>query len=352
MRTRLLFLFATLFSASQLLAQGLGIPSKSGGIGFGNLPKFTGIRFNFMDHGIERINGINVTAWKPKDESGISGTVNGLALGVPIAFGSENLHGVGVGIFGVGATKNVYGLNVGGLGVGAGGNVKGINLGGLGVGSGGNLWGINAGGLGVGSGGNVTGLNVGGLGVGAGGSLSGINVGGLGVGAGGKVSGINVGGLGVGAGGGLSGITIGGIGAGAGGRVSGITIGGIGVGAGESVNGLSIAGIGVGGPTVRGIVIAPAAGGNNVSGFMLVPAYFRVGDSKKSDSDDSDGPAAQMKGVSISVFNQTFGHFNGVSIGVVNWTRTQRGFQLGLINIVKSNPPGLRILPIFNASFN
>ena len=331
-------------------SQGLGIPSKKAGLGFGNLPHFTGVRFNFKDHDLEKVNGINVTAWMHKDEDAMSGTVNGLAVGVPLAAGSENFHGLGVGLFGVGAKKNLYGINAGGLGVGAGGSVRGINVGGLGVGSGGTLWGLNVGGLGVGSGGNVTGINVGGLGVGSGGNLSGLNVGGLGVGAGGKVSGINFGGLGIGAGGELSGINIGGIGVGAGGRVKGITVGGIGVGAGESVSGLAIAGIGVGSPTVRGVVIAAAAGGNNVSGFMIVPAYFRVGDKKDSDS-DNDGPSATMKGVSISAFNQTFGNFNGVSIGVVNWARSQRGLQLGLINIVKDNPPGLRVLPIFNTSF-
>lgn len=328
--------------------QGVGLPAKTAGIGFGNLPKFTGIRFNFKDADVVKINGINTTVWIPKDEDSMEGTVNGLALGVPLT-ASGSIHGLGIGAFGVGARRNLYGINAGGLGVGAGGNVKGINVGGLGVGSGGSLWGVNVGGLGVGSGGRVTGINVGGLGVGSGSQLFGINVGGLGVGAGGDVSGINIGGLGVGSGGDLSGINIGGVGVGAGGKISGINIAVVGVGSGVSVNGLTIAGVGVGGPSVRGIVIAAAAGGNDVRGFMIVPGYFRVGDKKKFG--DSDSPEATMKGVSISAFNQTYGHYNGVSIGVVNWARSQRGFQLGLINIVKSNPPGLRILPIFNTSF-
>lgn len=351
MRRAILTLFLSTSFILTGLAQGFGIPSKTAGIGFGNLPKFSGVRFNFIDRDVQTINGINTTIWMPKDEDAMSGNVSGLALGVPIA-ASGSIHGLGIGVLGVGARRNLYGINAGGLGVGAGGNVKGINVGGLGVGAGGNLWGINVGGLGVGSGGRVTGINVGGLGVGAGSHLYGINIGGLGVGSGGDVSGINVGGLGVGAGGSLSGINIGGVGVGSGGKVKGITIGGIGVGAGESVNGLAVAFIGVGSPTVRGIVIAPAAGGNNVSGFMIVPAYFRVGDSKKDSDSDNDGPSATMKGVSISVFNQTFGHYNGVSIGVVNWTRSQRGFQLGLLNYVKNNPRGLKLLPIFNTSFN
>lgn len=349
MRRSLLLLFLTTSICSSALAQGFGIPSKTAGVGFGNLPSFTGVRFNWKDRDILKVNGINVTGWIPKNEDAMSGEINGIAIGAPLA-ANGSIHGLGVGILGIGARRNLYGINAGGLGVGAGGNVKGINVGGLGVGSGGSLWGINVGGLGVGSGGRVSGINIGGLGVGSGSNLFGINVGGLGVGAGGKVSGINIGGLGVGSGDDLSGINIGGIGVGAGHHVKGITIGGIGVGAGGMVSGLAIAGIAVGGPVVRGIVIAPAAGGKNVSGFMIVPGYFRVGD-KRNFGNDEDGSVATMKGVSISAFNQTFGNHKGVSIGVVNWARSQRGLQLGLINVVKDNPPGLRILPIFNTSF-
>jgi hypothetical protein len=347
---RLYFVLLLSAVSVQTFSQGVGIPSKKAGIGFGNLPAFTGVRFNFKDRDLVKVNGINVTAWMPKDEDAMSGTVSGLALGVPLAAGSGSIHGIGIGIFGVGARRNLYGINAGGLGVGAGGNVKGINVGGLGVGAGGTLWGINVGGLGVGSGGKLIGLNVGGLGVGAGGSVSGINVGGLGVGAGGTLSGINVGGLGIGAGGSLSGINIAALGAGAGGKVSGITVAGIGIGAGESVNGLTLAGIGVGSPTVRGIVISPAAGGNNVSGLMIVPAYFRLGDRNNTD-DGHEGPAATIKGVSISAFNHIMGSFNGVSIGIFNYAYHQRGLQLGLLNYVKDNPRGLRMLPLFNTSF-
>jgi len=35
----------------------------------------------------------------------------------------------------------------------------------------------------------------------------------------------------------------------------------------------------------------------------------------------------------------------------VNYTKSIRGIQFGLINIVKENPKGLRVLPIFNTRF-
>ncbi|HWA34140.1 MAG TPA: hypothetical protein VG737_08430, partial [Cyclobacteriaceae bacterium] len=127
---------AALFSmiAGSAFTQGFGIPSKKGGISFGNLPVFTGIRFNVSDRNVEKISGINVTVWQTKDESEQTGTVNGLAIGLPLAMGSEDIHGIGIGIAGVGAKRNLSGINVGGLGVGSGQNVTGINIGGLGVG--------------------------------------------------------------------------------------------------------------------------------------------------------------------------------------------------------------------------
>jgi hypothetical protein len=40
-----------------------------------------------------------------------------------------------------------------------------------------------------------------------------------------------------------------------------------------------------------------------------------------------------------------------MAIGGVNYTHTIKGVQIGLINIVKENPKGLRVLPIFNTRF-
>ena len=80
---------------------------------------------------------------------------------------------------------------------------------------------------------------------------------------------------------------------------------------------------------------------------MIVPAYFRIGD--KHQSEDSN--PAVMRGVSISAYNHIMGTHNGLSIGVFNYAYSQRGLQLGVLNYVKDNPKGLRVLPIFNTSF-
>lgn len=343
MKTRFVLFISFLSFQTLLLAQGVGIPSKTGGIGFGNLSRFTGIRFNWADKNLEKVNGINVTVWQTKSDSDQTGAVNGLAVGLPIAMGSETQKGLGVGIFGVGARQSLSGIYLGGLGVGAGGNVKGIAVGGLGVGTGGDLKGLNVGGLGAGAGGNVAGINIGGLGIGAGGNLSGFSFGGLGAGSGKNVSGITIGGLGVGAGGDLKGLSIGGVGVGSGGEVTGITIGGVGVGSGKEVKGLAIAGIGVGAPKVRAIVVSLASGGNDVGGLIINPAVLQVGSKTSED--------AVMGGLSVSAFNYIRGMQKGVTIGVFNYTRKQKGLQIGVLNYVKENPKGLRCLPLFNMRF-
>jgi hypothetical protein len=278
---------------SPVHAQGLNIPSRNWGLSFGNSTKFNGIRFNIIDKDIERINGINISAWGHKDSERQTGTVNGISIGLPASFGCENLNGLSIGIVGAGA-KN---------------DIKGINLGLLASGTGNDAVGLNFGALGTGAGNNMTGINVGGLGAGAGGDLKGINIGGLGIGAGGDVTGINLACLGV--------------------------------GAGEHLRGISIAGLGVGAPEITGLQVALACGGNQVRGITIAPAYFRI--------EAEEG--ACMKGLSVSAFNHIMGDQFGVAIGIFNYAYAVHGFQLGVLNHVRNNPRGLRWLPVFNTSF-
>lgn len=352
----LLFLYTSFCTQ----AQGLGIPSKQGGIGFGNLTKFTGVRFNYKDKNVDRINGINVTIWQNDLEEEQTGTMTGIALGLPMAMGVENQRGISVGIAGAGAIKTLSGINIGGLGVGAGGTVSGLNIGGLGVGSGGNLSGITLGGLGAGAGGNIRGVTLGGLGVGAGGNLTGLNFGGLGVGSGGDVTGLNIGGLGVGAAENITGISVSLLGIGAGEKIQGITIAGIGMGAGEQIQGIAIAGVGMGSETIKALAITPVIGAVSITGFIVAPFYMqtgysskhrRIGDSKSGDSTITELTEGVFKGLSVSAYNNIKGDQVGVTLGVVNRTHRIRGVQFGLINIVKENPRGLRVLPIFNTRF-
>lgn len=337
----LLLTFSILFSTGGFLhAQSLDIPTNKFGISFGNSKNFTGLRFNFQDKEVEKINGINFTIWKPKSKSNDDAIVNGISLGL-IMPAAGYLNGIQIGAVGVAAKKEIKGITFGLLGAGAGESISGISIGGLGLGSGGDITGIALGGFGAGCGGNLTGIAVGGFGVGCAGNIKGVVIGGFGAGCGGNITGIALGGFGAGAGGNITGLTFGIFGAGCGGNMTGINIGGFGVGCGGVLKGITIGGLGAGAPTVKGLTIAGiAAGGMDVKGITIALGTIKV---------ENEG---SLKGFSASAFNQIKGKQTGVSLGIVNYARHLNGFQFGLINYVRDNPKYLRILPILNFHFD
>ena len=320
-----------------LHAQGFNIPTGRWGISFGNSKRFTGLRFNFRDSRVEKITGINVTLWQPKKDNKES-IVHGLSLG--LMPGGGELRGIQIGGLGIAAEQNMSGISIGLLGVGCGGDMTGVHIGGLGAGAGGSIKGLNIGILGIGAGEDLGGINIGGLGAGAGGDMSGLNVGLLGVGAGSDLSGINIGGFGAGAGKNMAGLNIGLFGIGAGENLTGINIGGLGAGAGEELRGLTICGLGAGSPKIKGVTFAGlCVGGVNVRWIALAIGTVQI---------KNDG---HLIGFAASGFNYIKGTQHGLSIGIVNYAFRLKGVQLGLINIVRENPKGLRILPIMNANF-
>lgn len=167
--------------------------------------------------------------------------------------------------------------------------------------------------------------------------VEGMSVAGLGVGAGQSLRGIAVAGIGVGAGDNIVGITFAGLGVGAGNRIRGLTVAGIGVGAGSSVEGITIAGIAAGAPRVRGLVASLMAGGQNVKGALLAPAYVRI---------QRDG---SLTGFSLSAFNQVKGTQHGLTLGVFNFAHELHGVQIGLLNYAGNNHGIAKLLPFVNA---
>lgn len=292
-------------SATVLFAQSIDIPSHKFGLSFGNSTYFSGVRFNFSDRMVDELNGLNLTLWRSRQNE--DAEVNGLAVG---------LWGPDAGY--------LNGINLGGVGVTANHELNGISLGLIGAGSGGNINGITIGGLGAGAGGSITGLSFGALGVGAGKDVTGISLGGLGAGAGQNMTGFSVGLLGVGAGKDLTGISIGGLGAGCGGTLSGLTIGGLGAGAPEVI-GVTLAGLGVGGERITGVSIA--------LGMIKIEE------------------GGEYTGFAASAYNNIRGFQQGVSIGIVNRAEDLKGVQIGILNVVDSNPPPFNILPLINAKF-
>ena len=53
----------------------------------------------------------------------------------------------------------------------------------------------------------------------------------------------------------------------------------------------------------------------------------------------------------VSAFNDIRGSQRGLTIGLVNRAWSLHGVQVGVINIVRNNPKGRRVLPIFNWNF-
>lgn len=331
-RTRIAstFLFALPFS---LGAQVIDLTINNTGLAIGDKPRVDGVRINFRDRNLDRVNGVNITVWSPYEPP--SGVVSGLALGLP-ATGAKTITGISIGVLGVGAQNTISGISIGGAGVGSGGQLHGIMLGGLGVGSGGGISGLSLGLIGVGSGGPLRGVQIGGIGVGGGSELSGISIGGIGAGGGGNVKGLAIGGIGVGGGGSIIGIGIGGIGVGSGGDVTGLMLAGVGVGAGGTLKGFAIGGAGVGAPRINGLAIGGlGVGGVDVHAIVLTAGYFKVQD------------RGRFEGAALGSVNRIQGAQHGLTVGLFNYAHDLHGAQVGLIN-VSDNGGSRRVLPLLS----
>ncbi len=167
--------------------------------------------------------------------------------------------------------------------------------------------------------------------------LAGIAAGGLGAAVGEDLRGIAFGGLGVGVGEDARGIVAGGLGAGVGGNLTGIAAGGVGLGCGGTARGLLAGGIGVGVRKVNGVMIGGLVTASDaVSGAALSGGVVHI---------QADGA---LTGLSASPFNRVQGRMTGVSVGILNYARTLRGVQLGVVNIVRENRAPFRVLPLIN----
>lgn len=302
------------------------------GLSIGDSRRVTGLRLNYRDRNLERVNGVNATLWMPYED--MRGVVHGIALGLP-ATGARRIEGIAAGIVGIGAGESIRGLGVGGIGLGVGEDFRGIGIGGIGLGVGQDMRGAALGGIGMGIGGDLRGLAIGGIGVGVGQNASGVLLGGIGAGVGGNMTGLSIGGIGVGAGGNVKGLSITGIGMGAGGDVTGVQIAGIGIGSGGTLKYVSIAGVGIGAPRIEGLAIAAGVGAQDARGVIIAPLYFRIQDSGK------------MRGVNVSAFNNIRGTQQGLAIGIFNYARSLDGVQVGLLNYA-GNKSRARLLPVFN----
>ncbi len=302
----LLLTFTKLSVAQEAIYHSLNMPTRKYGLSIGNSREFNGLRINFRDREVGRINGINLTLWRASQNK--HAKVNGVAIGL-IAPEAGYLRGVSIGGLAVAADKEISGLAVAFAAAGSGGRIRGITLAGIAAGAGESVQGITIAGIGAGSNGNIYGITIAGIGAGSGKNVTGVTIGGIGAGASGDITGI----------------TIGGIGAGCGGKLTGVTIGGIAAAA-SDIKGFTVSGVGVGGGSIQGVALS--------LGMVKVAR------------------GGMFNGMAVSAYNRILGSQNGVSIGILNVTHHLNGVQFGLINYVRDNPKFLRILPLLNAHFD
>jgi hypothetical protein len=262
MNRRLALVAALLLAiAAPALAGGVGVPTSRAGLGVGNLPEFTGLRLNFRDRDVHRVDGVNVTVW-PADDRNRGAVYRGVGLNIVGNSGAE-MDGVFVSLVGVSVREKARGVFVSGIGS---------------------------------SGGDLDGVMIAGIGAGAD-DLRGIAVAGLGVGCE-DVSGIIVAGLGAGAE-----------------DITGIAVGGLGMG-GKDMQGIMVGGLGVGGETLRGIALGGGVGVDEVQGLALSLAYQRT-TRLVGVSTGIYNRADEARGLMIGLFN-TADSLHGVQIGLLN----------------------------------
>ena len=261
-----------------------------GGVGLtlGNSRTATGIRINVVDHQVERVAGLNLTLWKPKSNPDL--VVTGVAAGL-VGPRAKRIDGIALGGIGVMASERLNGVSAGGLIVLSRNEINGVAVGGIAAVAAQRLRGAALGGLFAVGDHGIDGMVAAGLLTLSEGDVHGITAAGVGTIEEGRFTGINV----------------------AGGAT--FTDG--------EMRGLNAAGIAT---VVRG----------RLQGIGLAGGTVHV---------------SALDGVAVSPWNSVRGEQRGLTIGIFNYARTLHGLQLGLLNYVRSNPKGLRLLPIFNTGF-
>ena len=153
----------------------LNFPTKKYGISIGNSYEFTGIRINFADKNVKKINGLNVTFWLQPSKNQ-DAEVNGVSLGVFPA--GSKMQPINIGLLGVGTVKNnLNGLSIGGIVIGSSGKINGLSLSGLVT-------------MADGKNSAISGIALSGIGIGTHKAINGFAFGGFAVGTDGKINGI------------------------------------------------------------------------------------------------------------------------------------------------------------------
>src|SRR5687767_15974717 len=96
------YLLAALVLVSPASAQSLDLTINNTGLSIGDSRFVRGIRINFRDRNLRRVEGVNITVWSPYEPA--RGEVKGLALGLPLT-GARRIDGAGLDRKSVGEGK-------------------------------------------------------------------------------------------------------------------------------------------------------------------------------------------------------------------------------------------------------
>lgn len=170
----------------------IGIPSAVEGISLGNSRQFKGLRLNFSDCGIDKIDGVNVTLMWPLENP--NSEINGIALGL-VGPGAARITGIAVAGIGMQATESITGFSFSTFASSSEGEMTGVQIGGLALISKGRMLGINAAAFGIDGYSEVNGFSVGGVGLVSSKGMNGINIGGFATLSEGNITGLNIAGF-------------------------------------------------------------------------------------------------------------------------------------------------------------
>jgi hypothetical protein len=337
-----LFPILLVLQVQSLGAQSLDIGPRGYGLSIGNSKRFTGLRINAVDRGVEQINGLNITLWNPGENP--DADYRGIALAL-IGTKSRKISGIALSGIGLNARERVRGISAGVLGVG-GGNMTGIAAGLIMVDVKQRMRGMVLAGLWTGRCETLDGFAVS-----PGGAIArhirGATIGGV------FAGGPELSGLGLSAGFVL------------GARQRGVGVGGLAT-AGKDLKGFFASGLVVGATELRGIACSPGIiGGATLKGIMLSGLGLGASDRIRGVAVGSILVfAPEVNGLAVGALNgvyidridlEDFLHFNrvnrsftGLSVGLVNYTAKLKGVQLGLFNYAGNNTRALRLLPLIN----
>ncbi|MEI6509114.1 MAG: hypothetical protein WCO54_11570 [Bacteroidota bacterium] len=147
---------------------------------------------------------------------------------------------------------------------------------------------------------------------------------------------INIGLLGVGAHHSIKGVTCAGVVIGSSGSLKGFSASGI-VTISDTISGAAVAGLLVGSQKANGIIVSGLSvlSEGDIKGVALTPGYLR---------------SDKLNGFAVAGYNN-INQTKGITVAIINTTKSLHGIQLGLINYAANNPKWLRVLPLINLHF-